>query len=148
MNTSPLLSVIIPVYNAANHLDTCISCLKKQGVSDLEVILVNDGSRDNSLEICHRYAAQDARIQVFDKPNGGQSSARSLALQHVRGRYIAFLDSDDSLADGTLAYARGQQLSWRICDKVFRRELLEAILSNDIRLPRRLKCLEMKLTAI
>lgn len=175
MNTSPLLSVIIPVYNAANYLDACISCLNEQGVSDLEVILVNDGSRDSSLEICHRYAAQDARIHVFDKPNGGQSSARNLALQHARGRYIAFLDSDDSLADGTLSYAlealeanseydfvqfpllleaghptlerlhtytphswsnpesialdyaREQQLSWRVCDKVFRRELLEGL---------------------
>lgn len=175
MNTSPLLSVIIPVYNAANYLDACISCLNEQGVSDLEIILVNDGSRDNSLEICQSYAAQDARIHVFDKANGGQSSARNLALQHARGRYIAFLDSDDSLADGTLAYAlealeadaqcdfvqfpllleaghptlerlhtytphswsnpqsialdyaRGQQLSWRVCDKVFRRELLEGL---------------------
>ncbi|MDY3090399.1 MAG: glycosyltransferase [Porphyromonas sp.] len=175
MNASPLLSVIVPVYNAAAYLDACISCLAVQGLASYELILVNDGSKDNSLEICQRYAEEDTRILVFDKANGGQSSARNLALQHARGRYIAFLDSDDSLAEGTLShalgvleadtqcdfvqfpllleaghptderlytyepsswsspesialdYARGQQLSWRVCDKVFRRELLEGL---------------------
>lgn len=93
------LSVIVPVYNTEKYLDECIQSVRGQSFTDWELILVNDGSTDSSLEICSAFANQDRRIKVFDIPNGGQSKARNLALDHVSGDYIMFLDSDDLFLD-------------------------------------------------
>ncbi|MBQ9742156.1 MAG: glycosyltransferase [Ruminococcus sp.] len=89
------ISIIVPVYNAANYLNKCIDSLLSQTFEDFELILVNDGSKDNSGSICDDYAAKDRRIKVIHKDNGGVSSARNLGLDNAQGRYIMFCDSDD-----------------------------------------------------
>lgn len=90
------VSVIIPVYNAEKYLGKCLESLKKQSYQNFEVIFVNDGSTDSSQLILEEYKKiNPQKVQLFTKENGGQSSARNLALLHVRGEYTTFLDSDD-----------------------------------------------------
>ena len=91
----PLISIIIPVYNAERYLRFCLESILTQQMRDFEVLVVNDGSRDNSLVICEEYAERDSRVRVFDKPNGGVSSARNLALDNAQGEYVMFVDADD-----------------------------------------------------
>ena len=91
------ISVIIPVYNAAQFLDKCIQSILHQSLKDFELILVNDGSKDNSLEICQKYVTQDERIKLFDQENSGQSKARNEGIENASGEYITFVDSDDWL---------------------------------------------------
>lgn len=94
-----MISIIIPVYNAERYLRQCIESLTAQTFKDWEAVLVNDGSRDNSLAICQEYASKDSRIRVIDKPNGGVSSARNTGLVAAQGDWITFMDSDDWLDD-------------------------------------------------
>jgi len=94
----PLISVIIPVYKAENCLGRCIESVLAQTYKNLEIFLVDDGSPDRSGGICEEYARKDNRIRVLHKSNGGQSTARNLALKLVTGAYIGFVDSDDYLA--------------------------------------------------
>ena len=89
------VSIIVPIFNARDYLGRCVESLLKQTMKSLEIILVNDGSTDDSLQICHFYAKDDKRIRVIDKPNGGVSSARNLGLDVARGEYIGFVDPDD-----------------------------------------------------
>lgn len=91
----PAVSVIVPVYNVEAYLAKCVQSLLDQTFSDLEILLVDDGSTDKSLAICDEYAAKDARIRVIHKENGGLSSARNAGIEAARGRYIGFVDSDD-----------------------------------------------------
>lgn len=91
----PLISVIIPVYNAEPCLRRCLDSVLSQSHTHLEVILVNDGSRDISGAICDEYAGRDGRIRVVHRENGGQSAARNAGLDLVTGSYIGFVDSDD-----------------------------------------------------
>lgn len=91
----PTVSIIVPVYNAENYLHKCINSLLSQNFSDFELILVNDGSKDKSGEICDEYAKNDDRIKVIHKENGGVSSARNRGLDEAQGKYIMFCDSDD-----------------------------------------------------
>lgn len=92
------ISVIVPVYNVENYLDKCIQSIQKQTVRDLDIILVDDGSTDALLAICKKYAAEDNRIRIIQKKNGGLSSARNAGLDAAKGEYINFIDSDDYLA--------------------------------------------------
>lgn len=92
MNT---VSIIIPVYNAEKTLDRCLNSVVNQTYKDIEIILVNDGSKDNSGKICDRWADKDARIKVIHKENGGASSARNKGIENAVGEYICFVDSDD-----------------------------------------------------
>ncbi|MBQ4104917.1 MAG: glycosyltransferase family 2 protein [Clostridia bacterium] len=89
------ISIIVPVYNAQNYLHKCLDSLLSQTFEDFELILVNDGSKDNSGQICDEYAARDSRVKVIHKENGGVSSARNAGLDHAQGKYIMFCDSDD-----------------------------------------------------
>lgn len=91
----PTVSIIVPVYNAQNYLHKCIDSLLNQSYDDFEIILVNDGSKDNSKDICDEYASKDNRIRVIHKENGGVSSARNRGLDEATGKYIMFCDSDD-----------------------------------------------------
>ena len=91
----PLVSVIVPVYNVAPYLEQCLNSIVNQTYRHLEIILVDDGSTDESGAICDRYAEQDSRIQVVHKENGGQSSARNVALDMMTGEWVLFVDSDD-----------------------------------------------------
>lgn len=90
------VSIVIPVYNAEKYLSKCLDSLSKQSYQNFEVIFVNDGSTDNSLKILEEYAKIDKkRFRIFNKKNGGQSSARNMALPYIQGEYTTFLDSDD-----------------------------------------------------
>ena len=91
----PLISVILPVYNAEKYLEKCIDSVLNQTYSNLELIVVNDGSTDNSLDIIKRYINIDHRVILIDKPNSGQSSCRELAFGISNGQYLYFIDSDD-----------------------------------------------------
>lgn len=90
-----LISIIIPVYNVETYLDRCIESLINQTYKNLEIILVNDGSKDNSGAICDKYALKDDRIKVYHIENGGSSIARNYGLKKSKGDFIGFVDSDD-----------------------------------------------------
>lgn len=92
---SPIISVIVPIYNAGKYLHRCINSILAQTFTNFELLLVNDGSTDNSKNICEYYAVKDLRIRVFHKKNGGVSSARNLGLTNVKGELITFVDADD-----------------------------------------------------
>lgn len=92
-----MISVIVPIYNSAGYLPRCIESLYKQTYTDLQIILVNDGSTDNSLEIAQAYAAADKRIVVVSQQNKGLSGARNTGMQHAEGEFISFLDADDAI---------------------------------------------------
>ena len=89
------VSIVIPVYNVEKYLRDCMDSVIVQTYQDIEVIVVNDGSTDNSGIICDEYAAKDDRFRVIHKENGGAASAKNVGLDHATGDYIAFLDSDD-----------------------------------------------------
>lgn len=90
-----LISVIIPIYNVEKYLEKCINSVINQSYNDLEIILVDDGSKDRCGEICEEYKIKDSRIKVIHKENGGLSDARNAGIRVAKGDYIAFLDSDD-----------------------------------------------------
>lgn len=91
------ISVIVPVYNVEPYLPQCLDSLIEQTFNDIEIICVNDGSTDGSLDVLNHYAAKDSRIKVIDKPNGGVSSARNCGLDAAQGEYVSFVDGDDWL---------------------------------------------------
>lgn len=91
----PLISIIVPVYNAESTLIRCLNSLLKQSFEDFELLVVNDGSTDNSLKILRDYERIDDRIVIINKLNGGVSSARNAGLEVVKGEWVAFCDSDD-----------------------------------------------------
>lgn len=94
------LSVIVPCYNVEAHVERTLDSILGQGVKDMEVLLINDGSVDATPEICDRLAAQNPQVKVFHQENGGLSAARNTGIDHARGDYIAFVDSDDVLVPG------------------------------------------------
>lgn len=96
-----MISVIVPIYNTAQYLDRCISSLVNQTIKDIEIILVDDGSQDASLNICQTWAKEDKRIIVIEQENSGVSAARNKGLAHAEGEYILLLDSDDWLSLNT-----------------------------------------------
>ena len=98
MTNNPLITVIVPVYNILEYLPRCVRSITAQTYRNLEIILVDDGSTDGTGELCDKLAAEDERIRVFHKENGGSSSARNLALQYAEGEYIGFVDSDDYIS--------------------------------------------------
>lgn len=95
MTQYPLISVVVPVYNAAKTIEKCVLSIKKQTYPNFEVILVDDGSRDQSLDICQKLVLPDKRIKVFHQENSGVSAARNHGIQEAKGDYICFIDSDD-----------------------------------------------------
>lgn len=101
MENRVFLSLIIPVYNAEKYLEACFESIKIQDFSDYEVIIVNDGSKDHSGEICDKYAAEDNRVRVFHVENGGPSRARNIGFKEARGKYIYCLDNDDFFSEKT-----------------------------------------------
>ena len=98
MNMNKTISIIVPVYKTGQYLPRCIESILSQTYRDLDIILIDDGSPDNSGKICDEYAEKDGRVRVFHKENGGVSSARNLGLEKAREKsseYIGFIDSDD-----------------------------------------------------
>ena len=93
------ISIIIPVYNCAAFLRQCLDSVLAQSYTNIEVLLVNDGSTDDSLEICKEYQQKDERVRFIDKPNGGVSDTRNLGVGSAEGEYIVFVDADDRIAE-------------------------------------------------
>ena len=92
-------SIIIPVYNSEKYLKACVNSVLQQSYKDIEVILVDDGSKDRSPQICDTYAGQDKRIRTIHKKNGGTADARNAGLEVATGDYITFIDNDDYWKD-------------------------------------------------
>lgn len=111
----PLLSIIIPCYNSGRFIGNTLEMLLRQDLSECEVIAVNDGSTDDTLDILRRYASRDDRITVIDQPNRGVSAARNTATTAATGHYVQYLDSDDTLPDGTLDFFRKTIAEHRDC---------------------------------
>ena len=107
MEQFPLLSVIIPVYKVEKYVERCILSLLGQTYENLEILMVDDGSPDNSGAICDAWAAKDSRIKVIHKENGGSGAARNTALDMATGELIAFVDSDDYIAPDMYEYLYG-----------------------------------------
>ncbi|MDR2267994.1 MAG: glycosyltransferase [Holosporaceae bacterium] len=93
--TFPKISVIIPVYNAENFIERCLDSVTSQTLSQLEILCINDGSRDNSLKILEKYASRDSQIVIINQENSGPGAARNAGLAAASGEYIGFVDSDD-----------------------------------------------------
>ena len=96
--TNPLVSIIVPVYNAQNSVARCLESICSQTYQELEIIVLNDGSTDDSLAICEQFRAKDPRIVVVDKENEGLSITRNVGMRLAQGKYLQFVDSDDHLA--------------------------------------------------
>ena len=94
-----LISVIVPIYNAEKYLDVCIESILRQTHKNIQLILINDGSTDNSINICNHFKNIDKRVLVFDKQNSGVSASRNLGLRVAEGDYIGFVDSDDFIEE-------------------------------------------------
>lgn len=101
-----LFSVVVPAYNAEKTLRRCIDSVLLPESEGVEIVLVDDGSKDRSAEICREYASIHAQVRFFQKPNGGVSTARNLGLAHAQGKYVLFLDSDDCYLDGWLTHVQ------------------------------------------
>lgn len=95
---NPLISIIVPIYNVEKYLDKCIDSIVNQTYKNLEIILVNDGSKDKSGDICNEWKSKDRRIKVIHKENTGAGDSRNIALDIAKGDYISFVDSDDYLS--------------------------------------------------
>ena len=89
------ISVIVPIYNSEKYLNQCLKSISNQRYENIEVLMVNDGSTDNSASICRDYEQSDKRFILIDKKNGGSCSARNVGLKYVSGSYVSFIDSDD-----------------------------------------------------
>lgn len=100
MENNEKITVIIPVYNAEKYLEQCVNSVLSQTYTNLEVLLVNDGSTDSSAYICEQYKEKDSRVRVHHKKNGGVSTSRNRALELVTGDYIVFIDCDDWMEPG------------------------------------------------
>lgn len=98
----PEITIIVPVYNAESFLGKCINSILSQSYTNFELFLINDGSSDNSGEICNKYAIKDNRIKVFHKNNGGVSSSRNLGIDNAQGKWMMFIDSDDEITPNCL----------------------------------------------
>lgn len=97
-----LISIIVPIYNVENYLGMCLDSIQNQTYQNFECLLINDGSPDNSADICREYVAKDARFRYFEKENGGLSSARNYGIERAEGTVITFVDSDDWLEGNSL----------------------------------------------
>lgn len=103
---NPKISVIIPVYNTEKYLDKCIQSILNQTYTNFELLLINDGSKDNSGNICDKYAKEDNRVRVFHKKNEGVSTARNMGLDNAKGEWVCFVDSDDFILENSLFFLK------------------------------------------
>src|SRR3989344_4490948 len=97
-----MVSVIIPIYNSENYLQKCVESVIKQSYAKIEILLINDGSTDNSGKLCDAYAFQDRRILVIHKKNGGPSDARNIGIENSKGELIFFIDADDFIENNAI----------------------------------------------
>lgn len=113
----PKISVIVPIYNAELYLEQCIESVLNQTLRDIELLLIDDGSTDNSFLICEKYKKRDNRIQLYTNKNVGQGLERNFGIKKSTGEYIAFLDSDDQYKENMLEklYQRAIETNADIC---------------------------------
>lgn len=136
--SNEVVSIIVPVYKSERYLKKCIESIIKQQYKDIELILVDDGSPDNSGKICDYYARKDSRIKVIHKENGGTCDARNAGLEIVSGKYLMFVDADDWLTKDCISYLlnilkqKNAQMSMSDC--VFTTRNLKQNKSDNIRL--------------
>lgn len=120
MDTAPLVSVIVPVYNVESYVSRCIESILGQTYTNIEILLIDDGSQDGSLEILKRYEKQDARIQVFHKENEGLGPTRNYGLGQAHGEYLMYVDADDyvlpTIVEKLLNSLREHQADISVCD--------------------------------
>lgn len=135
------VSVIVPVYNVERYLAKCIDSILGQSYSNIELIMVDDGSSDNSGKICEEYAAKDSRIRVFHKENGGVSSARNVGLDNANGKWVIFVDADDWLHNNAIEecmrYSREADIirfSMRLIEKEDESKIHDVIIRKEDRL--------------
>ena len=95
MDNSPAVSVLVPVYNVSKYLNQCMDSIVKQTLKNIEIICVNDGSTDESLQILQSYAAKDSRVKIIDKKNTGYGNSMNIAMDNATGEYIGIIESDD-----------------------------------------------------
>ncbi len=121
VDTKPLISVIIPIYEVEEYLKKCVDSVLAQTYKNLEIILVDDGSPDNCPAICDEYAKKDSRIKVIHKENGGVSDARNAGLAIAKGEWLSFIDSDDWIADEYIErmFSNIQEADMVICGLTF-----------------------------
>ncbi|MCL2174290.1 glycosyltransferase [Candidatus Saccharibacteria bacterium] len=110
----PLLSIIIPVFNAEKSIGGLVAHVLEQAMADFELILINDGSEDDSLAIIEKFEKEDPRVQVFSQTNHGQSSARNVGISRARGKYIIFLDADDDIEPTMIEKLSGRMIETRV----------------------------------
>ena len=103
MNT-PMFSIVVPCYNVESYLDCCLESVVKQSYTDFEVLLINDGSTDETLGVCEKWEKADQRIRVISKPNEGLSMTRNFGIKEARGKYVVFLDGDDFIEEKSLEW--------------------------------------------
>ena len=125
------ISVIVPVYNVEKFIRKCLDSIINQTMEDLEIILVDDGSIDNSGIICDEYAKNDNRIVVIHKENGGVSSARNVGLNKAKGKFIAFIDSDDYVNDDYLEKLYNPNVDMVFCGIKHKKIERDIILNNE-----------------
>lgn len=145
----PFVSIIVPVFNTKPYLDACLESILRQSYADFELLLIDDGSTDGSGSLCDAYASKDARVSVFHTENKGVSCARNLGLDHARGTFVMFVDSDDELPDGALAnmtaedadfsvggmvrVVKGRELEYRHqADRIYQKEEKERFLDDAL----------------
>ena len=104
MNKSPMISVIVPMYNVEKYIRQCVESIETQTIKDLEIILIDDGSSDGSYEVASQLAEEYSNIILIKKENGGQGSARNVGLNKATGKYISFIDSDDFIDEKMYEY--------------------------------------------
>ncbi len=93
----PLVSIIVPLYNGEQTIERCLSSIRNQSYKNIEVLVVNDGSKDHSMKVLKKFEETDSRFQIINKTNSGVSDSRNLGMKHARGKYLQFIDSDDWL---------------------------------------------------
>lgn len=135
---SPLVTVIIPVYNTEKYLRACLDSVLAQSYQNLQIIAINDGSTDNSLSLLKSY--QDSRLEIVDQLNGGLSNARNTGIMHARGDYLCFVDSDDALhpqyVEILLRAIATEKADLAVCSLArFRHEAQLAALENTVLAP-------------
>lgn len=100
----PIISIIMPAYNVEGYIEKTIQLIQRQTFKDFELLIVDDGSSDNTYDLCKKYVAQDSRIKILHKDNGGVSAARNYGLDRITGQFMTFIDSDDWITDDYLQY--------------------------------------------
>ena len=127
-----LISVIVPVYNVKNYLEKCLDSIINQTYKNLEIILINDGSTDGSLDICYMYEKKDNRIKVYNQENHGLSYTRNRGIELARGKYIGFVDSDDVISPFMYEFLYKAINEYNECEKTGEYPLLFGIRPEDI----------------